>query len=101
MIRPLILAGLVAAAPFTATAQGVFIPPPGATNGAELKGLRGHVARQLPRYGFGGVDVGRLSSGQVATINSLIHSGRSEGDIGSLIGGVLRPGVLTRTLNRF
>ena len=95
-----VLAALALAFPMAASAQGVFVPPPGDVAGAPLTGQRAHVSRELPRYGYGGVDVRRLSSGQVAAIASFLHSGRSEGDVRSLIGGVLRRGFLQRSIDR-
>ena len=99
--RLLALLAAFAAIPLAAPAQGVYVPAPEVAPAAPLSGLRAHVARELPRYGYPGVDVTRLTGGQVATINSLIHSGRSHGDIASLISGVLRPGLLQRQIDRF
>jgi hypothetical protein len=98
----MLFAALLALIPTVAPAQGVFVPPPDAASerGAPLTGLRAHVARQLPLFGFYDVDVRRLSTGQVVAINSVIHSGRSRGDVTGMIGGTLRRGLLQRGLDR-
>lgn len=81
-------------------AQGIFIDPPGLDRGAPLMGVRANVAQQLRFYGLDGVDVRRLSAGQVAQINALLHSDRSQGDIRALIEATLsRPGRLQTILS--
>ncbi|MEL6587204.1 MAG: hypothetical protein AAFY65_10035 [Pseudomonadota bacterium] len=84
-----------------AKAEAVFVSPPQeTTQRTELRGMRANIARQLPRFGHRNVDVRNLSNAQVAQINSLMHSGRSHGDISSLIGGTLRKGFLQRGVDR-
>ncbi|KIT15357.1 hypothetical protein [Jannaschia aquimarina] len=84
-----ILAGLLLAC--TATPQLAQEP---------LSGPRANVARALPFYGFGDVDVERLSNNQVMQIYSLIHSERSQGDIRQLIRSTIEPGLLQRGVDR-
>ncbi|MGB3553086.1 MAG: hypothetical protein WBA25_00430 [Jannaschia sp.] len=106
MIRSLprlLAAALAATLPLTApaTAQTIFVAPQAtALPSGPLVGQRADVARELPRYGYGDVDVRRLSSGQVAQIAHLIYSGRSEGDIRGQIGSTLRRGLLQRGVDR-
>ncbi|GFE65028.1 hypothetical protein [Litoreibacter roseus] len=58
--------------------------------------LEASVARELPRYGFADVDVSRLSTGQLAHINHLLHSNRGTSEIRGLIGAVLGKSVIRR-----
>lgn len=59
-------------------------------NAEGLSKIEQQVARELPNYGFD-IDVRKLSSGQVAAIYAILHSGNSErgkrGLIQSTIGG--------------
>lgn len=94
---PLVFAALLAATAGPAAAQGVFVPPPGQSSGPSSEGLigvRAHVQNQLPIWGYPGVDVRNLTLSQVATINSVIHSGRSEVDVRAKIGQIIRRGGL-------
>ena len=100
------LAAAVAAATITlvpalpASAQGVFVSPPPARAAAPLTGIRANVAQQLRFYGLGNVDVRRLTGSQVAQINTVLHSDRSEGDKRALIRSALsRPGRLQSVLS--
>ncbi|MBM2575242.1 hypothetical protein JQC91_02895 [Jannaschia sp. Os4] len=101
MTRAKALATALAAAtvslapPLPASAQGVFVPPPSQQRAAPLTGARANIAQQLYQYGYGDVDVRRLTTSQVAQINYLLHAGRSGGDTRALIGAALaRPGRL-------
>lgn len=79
-----------------ALAAAAAAPGPVAAQAAQLTGQRLHISRELPRYGFRDVDVGRLSNAQVHQIAYLIHSNRSHGDVQGLIGATLRRGFLQR-----
>ncbi|CUH15806.1 hypothetical protein JSE7799_00324 [Jannaschia seosinensis] len=79
-------------------AQGVFVPPPDAVMGGEvdrgLTGQRARLARELPHYGYGNVDVARLSERKVALIANSISAGRSFNYTSARIGSILRGGGL-------
>lgn len=95
-----VMATTLAPVATAANAQGVFLSPNVSTQRPQLTGLRAHVQSELPNFGYRNVDVRRLSNGQVAHINSLIHSGRSNGDIRGMIGATLRGGFLQRGVDR-
>jgi hypothetical protein len=98
----LLAAALPLQAAPAAAQQGVFVaPPPSVTGPArQLTGVRADIARELPYYGYGDVDVRRLSAGQVSQIYHLLYSNRSQGDKRGLIGAVLRRGLLQRGVDR-
>ena len=85
-----------------AAAQSIALPQPdyAVSGDTPLTGTRASVARELPRFGFGDIDVRRLSSGQVAHIHGLVYSGRSDGDIRGHISATLRRGLLQRGVDR-
>jgi hypothetical protein len=86
--------------PSAAPAQGVFVAAPEVrADRAGLTGQRAHVARELPRFGFRGVDVTRLSNLQVARLNLAIHGDGSHGEVRGRINGILRRGFLQRGLD--
>ncbi len=86
-----IAAAAVLSAPLAASAQGVFLAPPSdVIGGQQLSGQDRQLRSELRRYGFGNVDVTRLSNRQRVIINQFVHSGRSEGDIRGLIRTTLR-----------
>lgn len=95
MLAALAAASVSLAPALPARAQTVLAEVPGLDRSMPLAGLRASVARGLPTHGFDDVDVRRLSSAQVAQINYLLHSDRSEGDKRGLIRATLRsPGPL-------
>lgn len=101
MTRSILAAVLALGLPIPAAAQGVFVPPPGSVVARDAQsGLRAHVARELRYYGLGGVDVGALTPGQVAHVNAILHSGRSQGDIRALVRSAVRGGFLQGALDR-
>lgn len=99
MIRRTLTTAALAALTLTtpALAQGVSVSPQitGAPS-APLTGQRADLSRKLAFYGYRDVDVRRLSNTQVAQINHLVHSGRSNNAVRSLIGSTLRRGLLSR-----
>ncbi|MCK0167885.1 hypothetical protein MWU52_10025 [Jannaschia sp. S6380] len=97
MTRTLIIAALVCAGPLAvpAVAQGVFIdPPPTVVQPMPLTGKRAHVARELRHFGFGAVDMSRLSNRKVVLLDNAIHSNRSQGEKANRIASILRGGGL-------
>lgn len=84
-----------------ASAQADYVSPPlTVAQHAPLTGQRANIARDLPHYGYRDVDVRSLSTSQVAQIDHLIHSGRSNNAIRGLIGSTLKRGILQRGLDR-
>ena len=107
MSAPLSLAAvaivaLTLTAPLAAVAQGIYVAPElsPAVSTQPLSSQRLHVDSELRRYGFRGVDVGQLSTGQVAHIANAVHSGRSDAEVRSTIDSTLRRGLLQRGLDR-
>lgn len=100
------LAAIVALAVSTpagiATAQGVFVGPPGnIVSPRPLDGKRGRVAQELRLYGFRGADVTQLSDRTIALLDNALHSGRSQGDTAARIRSILSGGgILQRTIDR-
>lgn len=97
MFRTLLSLALVAAglAATPGAAQGVFIdPPPGIGVPRAMTGKRAHVARELRHFGFGTVDLSRMSNTRIALLDNTIHSNRSDGDKKSRLASLLRGGGL-------
>ncbi|WP_371156661.1 hypothetical protein [Jannaschia sp. 2305UL9-9] len=93
------LAAIGIAAP--AQSQNVLVQPQITGDArAPLSGQRVNLARDLAFYGYRDVDVRSLSNAQVAQIDHLVHSGRSNNQVRSLIGSTLRRGIISRRFDR-
>ncbi len=60
--------------------------------------LRRSVALELPRWGYGQVDIDRLTSGQVAQLHHIMASDRTHSDKAALIKSVLNGAYTLRRL---
>ena len=99
---PALATAMIVALAAPATAQGVFVTPNITDAPREEVPYRGGLRtlhNELRSYGYGDVDVRRLSSSQIGTIRHIMYSGRSDGEIRNRIGTILRGGLGQRILD--
>lgn len=88
-----------------ASAQGVFVSPnitdrDAASSGPPLRGGLRTLYNDLRFYGFGDIDVRRLSPGQIGAIQHYVNSDRPDGEIRNQIASIIRGGLGQRILDR-